>query len=178
MNERYWGNTANSWGRMARLLHWTLAALLILQWFAGEYDDAFGGRRFHVSLGLTLMVLVLLRLIWRATQPVPAAPSSSPGWERALARLTHYAWYVLLIALPLSGIIAVQGEGRTIVWFGLFDLPNVVPVDKGFAHDMEELHEALSTVFLVLLGVHVLAAIKHQFVDRDGLLRRMWRGRF
>lgn len=163
---------ATGYGVVARTLHWLMAALLILQWFTGEYDDAFGGKALHFGLGLTLFALVLLRLGWRITHPAPPLPSPR-RWERALARAMHYAWYALMLALPASGILARQLEGRATGWFGVFEVPPMMAVDKGLAHTMEEAHEVMATIFLVLLALHVLAALKHHFVDRDDVLRGM-----
>ncbi|MBK9656868.1 MAG: cytochrome b [Rhodanobacteraceae bacterium] len=161
------------YGAVARALHWLMAALMILQWFSGEESKAFGGMSFHFSLGLTLMLLVLIRLGWRVTHPVPALPSSAPAWERTVARLMHLSWYLLMLALPLSGILYRQFRGKTTSWFGLADLPAWLSPDKYWAHQSEDIHKILGTVFLVLLTLHVVAALKHHFIDRDGVLRGM-----
>ena len=161
------------YGAVARALHWLMAALMILQWFSGEESKTFGGMSFHFSLGLTLMLLVLIRLGWRVTHPVPALPSSAPAWERTVARLMHLSWYLLMLALPLSGILYRQFRGKTTSWFGLADLPAWLSPDKYWAHQSEDIHKILGTVFLVLLTLHVVAALKHHFIDRDGVLRGM-----
>ena len=88
--------TAPHWPASVRVLHWLMAAALILQWFAGEFDDAFGGSGFHVSLGLTLFALLLVRLVLRLLLPSSPPPATSPGWERLAARLVQWAWYLLL----------------------------------------------------------------------------------
>ena len=165
------------YGAVARALHWLMAALLILQWFSGEESKAFGGMGFHFSLGLTLMLLVLVRLGWRVTHPAPPPPERSPNWERAIARVTHVAWYLLMLVLPLSGILYRQFRGKATSWFGLFDLPAWFTPDKYWAHQSEEIHKVLGVVFLVLLTLHVVAALKHHFIDRDGVLRGMLVGR-
>ena len=161
------------YGAVARALHWLMAALMILQWFSGEESKTFGGMGFHFSLGLTLMLLVLIRLGWRVTHPVPALPASAPAWERTVARLMHLSWYLLMLALPLSGILYRQFRGKTTSWFGLADLPAWLSPDKYWAHQSEDIHKILGTVFLVLLTLHVVAALKHHFIDRDGVLRGM-----
>lgn len=169
--------TPNSgYGITARALHWLMAALLILQWFAAEKSKAFGGMSFHFSLGLTLMALVMVRLGWRISHAAPPPPEGSPRWERLIGRSMHYAWYLLMIALPLSGILHRQFRGKTTSWFGIIDFPAWLSPDKYWAHQLEEAHELLGVVFLVMLALHVLAALKHQFIDRDGVLRGMLRG--
>ena len=161
------------YGTVARTLHWLMAVLLMLQWLAGEKSRLFGGMSLHFSLGLTLMVLVMMRLAWRITHPAPPPPAAAPRWERLAARGMHYAWYLLMLALPISGILNRQLRGKTTSWFGVIDFPAWLSPDKYWAHQMEELHETLGTVFLVLLALHVAAALKHHFIDRDGVLRGM-----
>lgn len=160
------------YGTTARALHWLMAVLLVVQWFSGEYDDWLGLRT-HFSLGLTLGLLVLIRLGWRVSHPAPPLPESAPAWERLLGRLMHVAWYALMIAMPLSGILWRQFRGKATSWFGLYDVPPVLTVDKDWSHFMAETHEVLGTLFLVLLGLHVLAALKHHFISRDQVLRGM-----
>lgn len=166
----------NGYGAVARALHWLIAALMILQWFSGEESKAFGGMGFHFSLGLTLMLLVLVRLGWRVTHPAPPLPQTSPAWERGIARIIHLSWYVLMLALPLSGILYRQFRGKITSWFGLADMPAWLTPDKYWAHQSEEIHKILGVVFLVLLTLHVVAALKHHFIDRDGVLRGMLLG--
>lgn len=171
------GNSAAGWGLVSRLLHWGMAVLLVLQWLCGEFDDWFGGRGLHLSLGLLLIVLVLMRLGWRLLAgPVPAPPPEAPRWETRLAGLTHAAWYLLLLALPATGLIYQQLRGRATSFFGVFELPVIMQPDKALAHQFSEAHEIMGIVVAVLLAVHVAAALKHHFVDRDLILRRMWRG--
>jgi cytochrome b561 len=165
------------YGQVARGLHWMMATLMILQWFAGEKSKAFGGMSFHFSLGLTLMLLVMIRLGWRVSHPPPTLPASSPRWEQLLARGMHLAWYALMIALPLSGILYRQFRGKATSWFGLIDLPAWLGPDKALARLAENTHKTLVTVFLVLLALHVLAALKHHFIDRDQVLHGMLGGK-
>ena len=169
--------SAVGYGTISRALHWLMATLLIVQWFAGEEEKFFGGMSFHFSLGLTLMLLVLLRLGWRVTHPAPPLPAAAAPWERLLARGMHLAWYLLMLALPLSGILYRQFRGKATSWFGLFDLPAFFAPDKGWAHQFEEIHETLAIVFLLLLTLHVVAALKHHFVDHDDVLRGMLTGK-
>lgn len=161
------------WPASIRLLHWFMAAALLLQWFAGEFDDAFGGSGFHVSLGLTLFALLLLRLALRLLLPSPPPPATAPGWERLAARAMHWAWYALLLALPVTGLLYRDLRDRAVSWFGLFDLPGFMEANRELAHQMEELHEWLAWVAVALLVLHVLAALKHHFIDRDHVLKAM-----
>lgn len=169
-------NSPQRWGLGSRLQHWTMAALLILQWFAGEFDDAFGGSGFHVSLGIGLVMLLIVRLSWRFYAGVPDHSPSAPAWETIIARVTVWVWYALLLALPFTGLAYRHARDRDTSFFGLFNFPRLVSPDREFAHQLEAVHEWLAWIAVGLLALHVLAALKHQFIDRDGILRRMWSG--
>ncbi|MBI4694947.1 MAG: cytochrome b [Gammaproteobacteria bacterium] len=169
-------NRIDTWGLGARLLHWSMAALFALQWVAGAWDDLFGGRKFHIGLGLLLAALTILRLVWRATNPTPALPESGPAWERLVAKLTYASWYLLMIVLPITGTTYVQLKGKVASFFGLWDVPTFLAADKPLAHTVGEVHETIAICFLVLLALHSAAAFKHHFIARDGILLRMLRG--
>jgi cytochrome b561 len=163
--------------RTARVLHWLMALLLALQWLSGEYEDAFGGLSWHLSLGLTVLALALLRLGWRVLHPAPAFAAAMPAWEALAARALQWAWYAVMLALPLSGLLARQLRGKSTDWFGLWSLPPLLPANKSWAHTLMEWHEALAIVFLILLGLHVAAALKHRLIDGSPLFGAMgWRG--
>ena len=102
-----------------------------------------------------------------------------PGWQRVAAHLSHYGLYALLFAMPLTGWLMSSAHNYPVSWFGLVQLPDLVAPDRDLSHDLEDVHETLSNVLLGLAALHVLAALKHQFIDRDGLLLRMlpWRPR-
>ncbi len=170
------GNTQQQWGVISRLQHWGMAGLLVLQWLAGEFDDVFGGSGFHVSLGIGLLLLLLVRLSWRLYAVVPDHPPAAPTWEKWVARATVWAWYTVLLALPMTGLAYRHARDRDTSFFGWFDFPRLVSPDREFAHLLEEIHEWLAWAAVVLLALHVAAALKHQLIDRDGLLRRMWSG--
>ena len=169
-------NRIDSWGLGARTLHWTMAVLFVLQWLAGEFDDLFGGRGFHISLGLTLAALTMLRIVWRLANPTPALPASSPAWERLAAKCTYAAWYVLMIALPITGVACVQAKGKIASWFGIFAVPEFITADKAFAHTLEECHETLAIAMLAVFALHTAAALKHHYIAKDRILLRMLRG--
>lgn len=169
-------NTTHAWGSVSRGLHWGMAGLFVLQWLAGEFDDLFGGRSFHVSLGSVLAALLLLRLAWRLANPVPQAPLHTPPLAALSARLVHYAWYALLIALPITGQVYVQAKHKAVSFFGLFDFPFLIARNPQLAEMAEEAHKTLAVLAVVLLALHVAAALKHHLIDRDDVLRRMWRG--
>lgn len=163
--------TNEKWSIPLRSLHWLMAVLLIVQWASGNWDDWLGVRN-HVSLGLLVVPLALLRLLVRVQSRRPGADQPVTLPDR-LAGLVHALFYAVMFALPISGVLWRQAGGRAVSFFGWFDLPTLVAADKAFAHTLHEVHEVLGTVFLVLLALHVLGALKRQFLDRQPLLQRM-----
>jgi len=131
------------------------------------------GFSWHKWLGITVLFLVIIRLLWRATHPAPKLDLKMPIWQEKVMALTHVALYLLMFAIPLVGWLMSSAKGYTVNYFGLFDLPDLVGKDKALGHQLKEVHELLANVLVALVGLHVLAALKHQFIDKDGLLGRM-----
>lgn len=170
----------NRYSGVSLAFHWLTAALILAQVLlitAHEATDGPISREFvlvHKSVGLTILVLTLARIGWRLANPALPLPDRMRGWEKIAARVTHVGFYILLIGLPLGGWAASSAGGRVIEWFGLFVWPALpVPLDKGLARTFMDAHEAGVKVLYVLLALHVLAALKHQFLDRDNVLHRM-----
>jgi cytochrome b561 len=126
----------------------------------------------HKSFGITILALAAVRLAWRWIDR-PPPPPPMPRWQEIAARLNHWALYALLFALPLTGWLMSSAANRPVSWFGLAQLPDFVAPDAGLKEVFEEAHELLVNVLFVLVALHVAATLKHQFVDRDGLLSRM-----
>jgi cytochrome b561 len=114
-----------------------------------------------------------LRLVWRLSHRPPPLPPAMPAWQRRIATLAPWALYALLLAIPLSGWLYSSAVGVPTVYLGLWQLPDLVGKDKALAEALKLAHKALNFTLLALVVVHVAAAIKHHFVDRDGLLARM-----
>lgn len=172
-----WRNTATQYGAITVLFHWSIVALVITQFVLGEraHDLPVSMERLqtlalHKSIGLTIFALMLLRLGWRLVNPTPALP---PGRTRALARLTHVAFYVLLIAVPVSGWLLSSASNLSVSWFRLFTLPDLVSANTSLADTLKELHETLNGTLAVLACVHAAAALVHHFWWRDDVLLRM-----
>jgi len=167
------------YGGVSQFLHWLTALLVFALLGMGKLAHIHAGEGplfgIHTALGLTVLVLTLFRLGWRLTHAVPPLPPG-PAWQRGLARVTHLAFYLLLVLVPVSGWLMTSAEGEALSWFGLFDVPRL-PVGKAQAEAFEEVHELQGNVLLALAGLHVLAALKHHFMDRDQVLRRMLPGR-
>lgn len=162
-------------------LHWALFALVV-----GIYLLTFGDDLFqrgdpnralawwlHISLGLLLAALVLWRLALRLARGAPALPNSMTGSERTVAKLGHFALYVLLIAIPVLGILLTWFRGDALTFFGLFAIPAPFTPDRGIAGGIREIHSLCANAILILAGGHAAAALWHHFVRRDEVLERM-----
>lgn len=164
-------------------LHWLLAVMIVGSFIVGVTMTGmpFSPQRlklynWHKWAGCVILALSALRLLWRLVQR-PPAPLPMPGWQHAVAQGTHHLLYVLFFAVPLVGWAYSSAAGFPIVVFGVLPLPDFVPVDKALADAIKPWHGRLAWTLAVLVGLHVAGALKHQFVDRDGLLGRMWPGR-
>lgn len=174
-----WRNTERQYGLIAELLHWLIVALVVVQIVLGVRADELpvGLARLqllatHKSFGMTVLMLMLLRLGWRLVNPTPR-PVAAPGMLRTVARATHWAFYALLIAIPVSGWILSSASNLSVGWFRLFTWPDLVGADQHLAGLAKEVHETLVAALLALVAVHAGAALMHHFVWRDEVLMRM-----
>ena len=126
----------------------------------------------HKWIGVTVFLTAGARILWRFVHPAPS-PIEMPAWQRHAAMATHVALYVLMFAIPLSGWVYSSATGVSVVYLGLFPLPDLVGKDKALAGVLWAVHATLNFILLVLVLVHVGAALRHQYVDRDAILRRM-----
>jgi len=164
------------------VLHWLFAALLVLQcvlgWMAVSWKlsptkiNLFVS---HKSLGLLLLALVAVRLAWRASNPVPELPATTPAWERTVARLSHGLLYAVLFALPLTGWIINSAANVPFRVFGWFPLPALTAPDKALATLMKTVHLSLFLALALVVAAHIVAALHHHFARQDNVLRRMLR---
>jgi cytochrome b561 len=170
----------NRYSTVSLIFHWGLALLVLTQVLlitAHEATEGPQSRQFvvmHKEIGLTILVLTLARIGWRIANPALPMPPGTPDWQKLAARATHVLFYVLLIGLPLGGWAASSAAGRDISYFGLFNWPLLpLPLDRALAKTFMNMHELGVKFLYVLLVLHVLAALKHQFIDRDNVLHRM-----
>lgn len=173
------------YGRVSITLHWLIAGLIVAQiafgvWIADVMPETAAGRsaivNLHKSVGLTILMLSLLRLGVRVGHPAPPLPVHMPTWQKVLARGTHVAFYLLMIGMPLTGWLMSSGGARPIVFFGLFDFPKIPGVadwPQDVRGSVRESHETLARITLAVLALHVAGALKHHFFDRDAVLWRM-----
>jgi len=164
----------------AVFLHWAVALLIFCTFPVGLYmvDLKLSPWKlrifsYHKWIGVTVFLLVLARVAWRATHAAPPLPASVPAWERHLAGSVHLLLYMLLFAIPLSGWLFSSAAGVQTVYFALLPLPDLVPKDKMLADLFRFVHMFLNYSFAALVGLHAAAALKHHFLDRDAVLARM-----
>jgi cytochrome b561 len=172
------------YGTVAMTLHWLIAIAIVMLLIVGKYmhglpdtdPNKFNLYQMHKSFGITVLALTVVRIVWRLMHPVPALPAGMPAWQRWGAHLSHFGLYALMLAIPLSGWALASSSpwGIPTLLFGAVELPNLpVAADEDTHELFEETHELLGNLMIVLLILHVAAALKHHFVDRDTVLRRM-----
>jgi cytochrome b561 len=174
-------NSSQGYGAVALALHWLVAVLVLAAWLTGQFGDALPkgaaretGLYVHVTLGLAIVALMVVRLFWRLSDP-PPAPEKSPfdPWAERAAKAVQLLVYALLVAIPAAGIVALFARGQPLPVFGLFEIASPWTADRTFAHDVTEIHETLANAMMVLVGLHALAALAHHYILRDRTLARM-----
>ncbi len=175
--------TASRYTPTAIALHWVLALAIVGSFGFGLYMTglSFSPQRvklynYHKWAGISILTLSALRLLWRLSHK-PPADLPMPTWQARAAHATHGLFYVLFFAVPLVGWAYSSAAGFPIVVFGVLPLPDFVPVDKALADAIKPFHKYLAFALAALVLAHVGAALKHHFLDRDGLLARMWPAR-
>ena len=172
--------TPYRYDRVAVALHWITAAVIIVQLYVGfsfgEYPRGSAARdawfTWHRTLGALILLLALIRLGWRVAHPPPPYPEDMPKWERVVGTWNHRAFYFLIIAIPLTGLAAVSGRGPLTTLIGGIPFPTLNFLGGG-AEALGGLHEPLIFLTIALVVLHVGAALKHQFVDKQKAAGRM-----
>jgi cytochrome b561 len=170
------------YGTTAKVLHWTIVALLVVQYMIGWLmPDLHRNMKpgapmiFHISIGITILVLILLRFVWRLTHPV-APESSLPPWQRLSSEAVHWALYVLVLATTFSGWLFASYRGWGVSFFYLFPMPMLASDNAAAGKAIDGLHQAAGWTLLALIGLHVAAALAHLFIYRDRIMQRMLPG--
>ena len=175
---------AAHYSAVAIVLHWLLGLSIFGMFAVGIYmaDLPISPLKlklynYHKWAGITFLALSLLRLLWRLTHRPPALPASielaMPNWQSKAYHATHYALYALFFAVPLLGWAYSSAAGFPVVLFGVLPLPDFMAVDKEFAKSIKEVHGIAAFSLIALATLHIVAAIKHHFFDKDGLINRM-----
>jgi cytochrome b561 len=166
--------------RTAITLHWLVALLVFVGWGLGIYMHDLPTSpaklqyySWHKWLGVTVFLLTVARVGWRLTHHAPPLPATVAPWQVTAARLSHFMLYVLLLAVPLSGWTMSSAKGFQTVWFGVLPLPDLLVKDEALGKLLAEVHELLAYTLAGVVALHFAAALRHHFVDRDVVLRRM-----
>lgn len=167
--------------RVARALHWLIALLVLSAIPAGLAMVRIGSGPlqdwlfdFHRSLGFVVLVLIVVRIVWRLGHRPPPLPAGTPALQAVAAHVVHGALYLLLLIAPIVGWLATNAYGAPIAVFRLFELPVLIGKDEAVSKLLFGLHEVLGIAIAALVVVHIAAALFHQLVVRNGLIRRMW----
>lgn len=173
-------NTPQRYGAVAQFLHWSTAVFVVLAWVLGQVVDDLPktfGLFAHVSTGLAVLAVVIVRLMWRLIDAPPKTEETPFGvWLDRAGRFAHLALYALLIVVPIIGIVTQFGRGQPLPLFGLGEIASPWPADRAFARSVKEVHETLSNVLIVIAGIHATAALAHHWLLRDRTLTRMLPG--
>lgn len=174
-------NSAERYGIVSRLLHWSIALLIFglvaLGWYMVDltYYDRwyYTSLSAHKALGILVLELAILKILWSLySRPPEFAPTLKP-WERISARIMHGVLYLMMILIPVTGYIISTSAGDPVSFFGWYQVPALFPKNEGMRDLAIELHYYLAYGTAVLAALHGLAALKHHFIDRDGTLRKM-----
>ena len=194
-------HSTTSYTKTAKVLHWLIAigifCMFALGWFMSElpkeapkqmaYDlfnlgvytwnlsEEISPRTFyfnlHKSIGVTIFALILIRILWRITHRPPALLATYKAWESKLASSAHHLLYLLMVALPVSGVIMATYSKYGIKWFGI---PFIKGLDNNPMRELfKEVHEIIGIIILLVIIVHIIGALKHKFIDKDDTLKRM-----
>jgi cytochrome b561 len=170
------------YGTTAKIFHWSIVALLAVQYPIGwlmpdlhRNQQPGAPMTFHVSFGITILALIVLRLAWRLTHPV-APESSLPPWQRLSSEAVHWMLYVMVLATTITGWLFASFRGWTVSYFYLFQLPMLAARNPAGNRAIDGLHQASEWLLLILIVIHIGAALAHIFVYRDRIMQRMLPG--
>lgn len=169
------------YGTTAKVFHWLIAGLLLVQYLiAWLMPDVHAGppgepMTFHISFGITILVLILMRFVWRLTHLV-APENSLPAWQRLASEAMHWGLYVLVLATTITGWLFASFRGWSVSFFYLFPLPMLASKSEANVKAFDSWHQTMEWTLLVFIGIHVAAGLVHLFVYRDRIMHRMLPG--
>ena len=179
-------NTENGYGSISIALHWSMAALLIALVILGLYmvqlpDAGFDTTKislilYHKEFGVAAFVLAMLRLAWRVTTVLPRLVEHLPDWQKVVARFVHLSFYALMVTLPITGWLMSSAAAIPVSFFGLFNLPDLIPYNNYLFQVFIIIHKWLAYTLIPLIVIHAGAALRHHFIFKDDTLRKMLPG--
>ncbi len=167
-------NTKNSYGSIAKILHWLIAISIIFMLFLGFFMSGRTLYTVHKSLGITILIIMILRVLWKLTNSIPKLPKNTPKWENIAVKLTHLSLYLLAFIMPFSGWLmsTASNNAPDFWWWFKWSLPGI-STNHHLADFAHALHNILAWVIIGFVCLHILAALKHHFINKDDVLRRM-----
>jgi cytochrome b561 len=173
-------NTAERYGLIAQLLHWGIVVLIVTQFVLAEQaEDATSLLKkaqtltLHKNIGMTIFMLAVIRLLWRLANITPAPLPTIKPWQQRIAELTHWALYALILLTPMAGWLMSSAKSYSVSYFGWFTFPDLIAPSESSYDALHVVHEVLAFSILNLALLHIAAALKHHFWDKDNVLRRM-----
>lgn len=173
--------STQDYSETTKILHWLIALLIIgliwLGWYLADlsyFDKGYNlTLSIHKSLGMFALALAGAKILWAFFRPAPAFVDTIKPWDRVAAQTTHLVLYFMIVIIPITGYAVSTSAGSPVSFFDLFDIPAVLPESDGLRNLAIELHYYLSYGTAILVAIHVLGALKHQFIDQDGTLSRI-----
>ena len=170
---------AGSYGPTAKIFHWLIFLLLVVQYVVslvmphvGRNTRDEGWVHWHLVIGAVILAVIVLRFAWRLIHPVELPDALAP-WELWLSRATHYSLYLLVFVMTILGWIAANAHGLPVTLLGLVTLPELAPNHAEWGHKAGDIHGALVYVLIALVALHLAGALYHYFIRRDRVLQRM-----
>ncbi|MBX7147168.1 MAG: cytochrome b/b6 domain-containing protein [Alphaproteobacteria bacterium] len=165
-----------------RILHWLIVLMLIIQFMPlyinqkelTDFQRQFIGMPTHFSLGVTIGLFMLLRVLIRSFSTSPTLPADFPVVFKIVARLVQTLLYILIIIMPIIGLLMMNAGGYSLNWWGSFEIPKIIGQDQELRHTLKEVHEANAFLILGLIGLHILGSFYHYFIRKDQVLKSMW----
>jgi cytochrome b561 len=174
-------NTETRYGMVTIILHWLMAIIIIGLVILGLYMtripvslEKIKYYGCHKEYGIFILMLVMLRIVWRIGNITPFLPTAMPSWEKFAAHAVHWAFYGFMIALPITGWLFSSAAGLPPSFFGLFTLPNLIAPNHDLRHLFAEIHKWLAYALIATFFAHVGAALKHHFINKDDILKRIF----
>lgn len=166
----------------SKFFHWLIAIIVISMlsgsFFLGDLPDQYQPSAYmiHKSFGLTVLFLVLARFFWIQYTGKPALPQTVPVWQKILSRTVQYSLYVFLICMPICGWVMSVAADRVPSYFGLFQMSLPIKANKALSEFMNQSHKTIAWILIALIVLHIAGAIKHHYIDKDNVLKRMLPG--
>lgn len=176
-------NSDSTYGIISKLSHWLIAILILVQfylvyWKSWVLPDKSPLANFYINglhkpIGVVVLLLAIFAVTWKVNNPKPGYPATMPNWEKQSALFVQSVLYLTLFAMPISGFIMSTAAGFPPNFFGLYQFPQLLAKNEAMAHFFFEVHEITSYLIIALVIIHVAAALKHHFMDKDDVLKRM-----